>query len=308
MSVLPEDPFLIQPPRPDDSHGPDAPARESGQLPLVVLNSAPPTQPAILPSEQSSFAPPPPVEIPRDPAWTALDLVRLVVLTIVALIAGIFAVVLIAHAWIYPHAAIGDIARIPLVAIAGQGIAYLLILGYMYVLVTRERLQPRFWKALHWNWPKRVWIYLAAGFVMQAIFLIAERFLPLPKETPFDALLRRPLSVVLVLTFSVTLGPLMEEMFFRGFFYPVVKRRAGILVAIVATAVPFALMHAAQYGNSWASVLLIFVLAVVLAAVREKTDSLAASFLVHVGYNGTIAMLLFVATDGFRHLENLSRQ
>jgi membrane protease YdiL (CAAX protease family) len=45
---------------------------------------------------------------------------------------------------------------------------------------------------------------------------------------------------------------------------------------------------------------------VVLAAVREKANSLAAGFLVHVAYNGVIVVMLLAATDGFRHFENLN--
>ena len=143
--------------------------------------------------------------------------------------------------------------------------------------------------------------------VLSLLFLLVERFLPFPKDTPFEALLKRPYSLLLIAAFSITLGPLMEELFFRGFLYPVVKRRLGVMAAIVATALPFALMHAAQYGGAWASVLLIFVVGVVLAVVREKTNSLAASFLVHAAYNGTIITIIFVATSGFRHLERLSQ-
>jgi uncharacterized protein len=142
---------------------------------------------------------------------------------------------------------------------------------------------------------------------MQATFLVVGRFLPFPKKTPFEALLQRPSSLILIMVFSVTLGPLMEELFYRGFLYPVLKRQFGVATGILGTALPFGLMHFAQYGNSWASVLLIFVVGVVLAVVREWKNSLGASFLVHVAYNGTISMLMFAATDGFRHMERLSQ-
>jgi len=33
------------------------------------------------------------------------------------------------------------------------------------------------------------------------------------------------------------------------------------------------------------------------------TKSVAASFLVHVGYNGTLMFLAALATDGFRHMD-----
>jgi len=186
------------------------------------------------------------------------------------------------------------LAMRPELPMVGQMVAYLLLLGYMYLLVTRERRQSRFWDALRWNWPSGASFYLLAGVLIQVIFIIAEQFLPLPKETPFEELLRRRMSVYLIAVFSVTIGPLIEELFFRGFLYPVLRRSIGVSAAILATALPFALMHAAQYGYSWASVLLIFVLGVVLTGVRERKNSLAAPFLIHVAYNGSIVALLFL--------------
>lgn len=73
------------------------------------------------------------------------------------------------------------------------------------------------------------------------------------------------------------------------------------------TALGFGLMHANQYGYSWASVLLIFLVGVVLGVVRARKDSVAAGFLVHMAYNGTIAAAMFAATGGFRHLERLNQ-
>ena len=107
--------------------------------------------------------------------------------------------------------------------------------------------------------------------------------------------------------FAVTLGPLMEELFFRGLLYPVLVRRMGIFWGIVLTALPFGLLHMFQYGYSWAVVLLIFLMGTVCTIVRWKTESVAASFLVHVGYNGTEMFMLMLATDGFRHMEKVLR-
>ena len=199
---------------------------------------------------------------------------------------------------------------LPELQIIGQMIAYLLVLGYMYVLVTRERRRPSFWEAIHWNWPRATQVYLLAGVLLQAAFLIVEWLLKrfMPKETPLDALLRRPWSLILIAAFAVTLGPLMEELFFRGFLYPVLKRRFGVATGVLVTALGFGLIHAAQYGYSWLSISLIFVVGIVLAVVRERSNSVAASFLVHVGYNGTIIAILFLATDGFRHLDKIRSQ
>jgi hypothetical protein len=95
----------------------------------------------------------------------------------------------------------------------------------------------------------------------------------------------------------------MEELFFRGFLYPVLARRMGVAWGIFLTALPFGLIHMFQYGYAWGVVLLIFLMGVVCTAVRAATGSVASSFLVHVGYNATEMLLFAIATDGFRHME-----
>ncbi len=239
------------------------------------------------------------------PPWNGWDILRILLMLVVTFFIAGVALLILAPGPLRERA--NYLSVHPEFPLIGQLAAELALLGYMYILVTRERRQPRFWEAVRWNWPARIWTYLFVGVLMQAVFLFAEHFLPFPRKTPFEALLQRPASFFLIMGFSVTLGPLMEELFYRGFLYPLLKRHFGVAVGIVATALPFGLMHAAQYGNSWASVLLIFVVGLVLATVREWKNSLAASFLVHVAYNGTIVTMVFIATGGFRHLERLNQ-
>lgn len=248
-----------------------------------------------------------PAPPPRDPVWSGLDVFRLLIMALVILFACVFAMLAVV-----PGATLKTrwirLAASPELGIIAQMLAWLVLLGYMYILVTKERRSPRFWKAIHWNWPANIWPFLGGGLVMQGVFLLLARFFPFPKETPFDVLLRRPTTVILIAVFAVTLGPLMEELFFRGFLYPVVARRFGIGTGISVSALGFGLMHAAQYGYSWASVFLIFLVGVVLGIVRARKNSVAAGFLMHAAYNGTIILMLLIATDGFRHLEKLSSQ
>ena len=242
----------------------------------------------------------------RDPAWSGLDVFRLLIMAFVMLFLSAFAMLAVVPGTSFKARAL-RLGANPELLIVAQMLAYVLLLGYMYILVTKERRSPRFWKTIHWNWPVNIWSFVGIGLAMQIVLLFLERFLPLPKQTPFDALLRRPATMVLIAFFSVTLGPLMEELFFRGFLYPVLARSLGVGAGIVVSAFGFGLMHVAQYGYSWASVLLIFLVGVVLCVVRAMKDSVAAGFLVHAGYNGTIILMLLIATGGFRHLERLSQ-
>lgn len=242
-----------------------------------------------------------------DPAWNGWDVLRLVLLTLVALFVGVFTVLLVARWRLYPHTPLGEIARIPLVAVTGQGLAYLLILAYMYVLVTRERGRPDFLAAIHWNFPSNVAIYVFAGFALSLGLQGVAHLLPIPKELPIDSFFRTPAEAWALGVLSVTLAPLMEELFFRGFLYPVLARGIGATFAIFLTAVGFALLHGAQLGFSWGPVLVIFLVGLVLTIVRARKDSVAASVLIHMAYNGTITVAMFAATDGFRHLEKLNQ-
>ncbi len=244
---------------------------------------------------------------PPDPAWTGWDMVRLTCITIVALFVSVFAVLLVARATLYPHRSLGDIARNPLIAVAGQSLAYLVVLVYMYVLVTKERRRPDFLTAVHWNWPPKIAIYVAVGFVLSVALQGLAHFLPIPKELPIDSFFQTPAEAWSLGLLSITLAPLMEELYFRGFLYPVLARKLGLPASVMITAVAFALLHGAQLMFSWGAVLVIFLVGLVLTMVRAKTNSVAAGMVIHMAYNATITLAMFAATDGFRHLEKLNQ-
>jgi uncharacterized protein len=83
--------------------------------------------------------------------------------------------------------------------------------------------------------------------------------------------------------------------------------RGALIFSASLTSIGFALLHADQLGHSWAPLLVLFTVSLVLCLVRLRAHSLAASTLVHAAYNGAIFVLLFYATDGFRHLEKMNQ-
>jgi membrane protease YdiL (CAAX protease family) len=54
-------------------------------------------------------------------------------------------------------------------------------------------------------------------------------------------------------------------------------------------------------------VLVIFIVGLALTIARAVTKSVAASLIMHMAYNATLSVLLFIGTDGFRHLERLNQ-
>jgi membrane protease YdiL (CAAX protease family) len=294
--------------------GARAPAQEGGAQDLSQQEGAPgssiaTTNPASGLATPYGGIEPLPLMVPvvRDPAWSGLDVLRLIILAIVALFIGVFAVLFAARLWIYPHASVPDLARVPLVVVGGQALAYLLLLGYMYVLVTRERGRPDFLNAMHWNWPRNFGPYILAGIALSIGLQALAHFLPMPKELPIDTFFRTPAEAWALSIFGMTLAPLMEELFFRGFLYPVLTRGVGMTASIFITALAFALLHGSQLMFAWGPVLVIFLVGTVLTMIRAHKNSVAAGLVVHMAYNGTISVLMFLATDGFRHLEKLNQ-
>jgi len=277
---------------------------EKEVLPAKDVSPANSPVPA-LPESPVAVVPPDPSW--NDPAWNGWDVIRMICVTILSLFVGVFAVLFLARATIYPHRSLAAIASNPLVIVAGQSLAYFLVLGYMYVLVTRERRRPDFLAAIHWNWPSNVAIYVVVGFMLSLALQALAHFLPIPKELPIDKFFQTPAEAWALGILSITLAPLMEELFFRGFLYPVLARSLGLPVSVFLTALGFALLHGAQLMFSWGPVLVIFLVGVVLTMVRAKTNSVAAGVLIHMAYNATITVAMFAATDGFRHLERLNQ-
>lgn len=271
-----------------------------------------PTDPRLATSAPDSFVLQPKRE---DPAWDGWDVAGLTVIAIIALVVTLYATVGVAHQiGAYRGMPIGKMMRDARVAVPAQGFGYLVIALFMYFIV-KGRRGGAFWKAVKWNFPVRSWFgFVFLGIGLAFVLQMFSTLLPIPKKLPIDELFRDTTSAYILAFFGVVVAPVMEELFFRGFLYPVLARvfeglggRSGVLVAVVLTAIPFAFMHAGQLAIAWAPLLVLFLVGVALTAVRAKTQSLAASVLTHSGYNLTLFAIMFALTDGFRHLDKLTR-
>ena len=252
-----------------------------------------------LPPIESTLPPAP--RAGENPVWSGWAVLLIAALTLATIFLIQLILILVGLRFVYRHENWVDVAQKPVLALLSELLAYGVVAVYMILLV-EGKYHTRFWAAIRWNWPGLAGLSLVGVGVLMLGLDFLGRFLPMPKTTPFDQFFDRPLDAYLTVAFAITLGPLMEELFFRGFLYPVVARRLGAFWGILLTALPFGLMHYLQY-RSWSAVLIIILVGVVLTTVRAVTKSVASSFLAHVGYNGTLMILAAVATDGFRHME-----
>ncbi|MGH9495554.1 MAG: lysostaphin resistance A-like protein [Candidatus Sulfotelmatobacter sp.] len=278
---------------------PDNPQFEA-QIPPgeVVPPSVQAVTPELFVSPTFGSVPNPPAE---DPAWSGWDVLALAVLTFVS--AGVlqFLIAFGAQRIWYPRESLLEVFQRPILELISQFLLYIPIAGLMVLLVKAKDHGP-FWRSIRWNWPASAWKWLALGVMLLMGLAALQSILPMPKDTPFEHLFDNTLDAYLLSILAVSIGPLMEELFFRGFMYPVLARRMGAVWAVLLTALPFGLLHLQQYGWAWGAGLVIFLVGVVCGTVRAATKSVAAAFLVHVGYNGTQMLIAIVATRGFTHI------
>jgi hypothetical protein len=81
----------------------------------------------------------------------------------------------------------------------------------------------------------------------------------------------------------------------------------ALVFSTIITSIGFAMLHGAQLAHSFAPLAVLFAVSVVLCITRLRFHSLAASTVVHSMYNATIFVMLFIGTDGFRHLDKLGK-
>src|ERR1700687_4295146 len=239
------------------------------------------------------------VEIPapndpaQDPPWSGWDVTRIVLLLFVLPFLVVPFVALAAKHVFYPTVPWLTVAQKPWIALSTQFVWYVAIAIYMIMFVEGTFHRP-FWKAIRWNWARNWALLVPIGMVMVSLQGL-EHFFKIPKHIPMEEFLATPLAAIMTAMLALTLGPLMEELFFRGFLYPVLERRFGTTAGVLATAVGFGLIHGAQLAFAWGLVLIIFIVGIVLTVVRAKTKSVGSSFVVHVAYNSTIVVMALIA-------------
>jgi membrane protease YdiL (CAAX protease family) len=252
---------------------------------------------------------PPQVELPapppRDPVWSGWDVVMILVVAILGIL--VFGGIISAGLATTHHVVQGAAAIV--LGVVVQCLSYCVVVLFMRGLVVRH-YHRGFAEAVHWRWPgeHRWLVFAVAGMALSLVVELVSSRLPIPRTLPIDKYFQGRGAVYALSLFGISMAPLVEELFFRGFLYPVLARRMGIPLAVPFTALAFALVHALQLGFAWAPILMLFIVGLVLTIVRVVTANVVPGFLMHVGYNFMLFAMLYIATDHFRHMERMLQQ
>jgi membrane protease YdiL (CAAX protease family) len=138
------------------------------------------------------------------------------------------------------------------------------------------------------------YIALIPGLVLilAAIAVIINITKYVPERQPVVELFLKEKGVAFLTyssLFAAIIGPMIEELFFRGFLYSALKKYTGIFWAMTATASLFAALHAHIVGF-----FPIMALGMLLAYIYEKTGTLVSSITVHMIHNLSMVFLVFL--------------
>ena len=196
-----------------------------------------------------------------------------------------------------------------IVVLASQAVLDGLAILYLYLMLLARTPAP-FWQSIGWRDIRpgvgkihaSALQFLAGGAALAVVVSFAGGFFNSKETLPIEELLRARVSILLFGVLGVLVAPLVEETIFRGFLYPVIARRLGIAAGIAITGTLFGLMHAAQLWGGWGQIALLILVGVVLTWVRARTGTVAASYFVHLGYNGLqLAGYLVYIVSGSHH-------
>lgn len=113
---------------------------------------------------------------------------------------------------------------------------------------------------------------------------VAVRYVRLSAESPYL------LTVALIST--VLAAPILEELIFRGFIYTYLKSKLGQFKALISSSLIFALFHFSpdQGIQNFTLIFTLFTLALFLAFLYEKKQSLIAPIALHMTFNSISVM------------------
>lgn len=220
----------------------------------------------------------------------------------------------------------------PKLQVAAKGATYavtLLLAFFLYPLLWKRP----FLDGLRWHWSSarnQVARLLPLGFILGILSFLVDALFSSSKAPPIDQFFLKASDAWVMTFFGVLIAPVFEEICFRGFLVPAIAiaydwlslprtpeshmrwqatatlTPISLIFSAIVTSFLFMLIHGQQVGFAWGAMLVLFSVSLVLTFVRVKTQSVAASTLVHCAYNGFIFIVMIFATGGYRHLDRMT--
>lgn len=153
--------------------------------------------------------------------------------------------------------------------------------GWRALLAWRSWRPQRYWKLFLTLFALTIAWEVLASVAIEHFHPEAKDWVNPPREAPW---------FIGFLVLAVLVGPLAEEVLFRGWMYTSLRASFGAVAAVLVTSVLFAIAH---WESTHLYALAVFPVGLALALIRERAGSIRASFVFHALYNGAASVMLF---------------
>jgi membrane protease YdiL (CAAX protease family) len=170
-----------------------------------------------------------------------------------------------------------------------QSVWYFLAFGSI-ALLFRIRYREPFWHALGWralSFSRSAGALLAGPLLALALGMLGAALHTPEIDLPFQQMLGNAATTISLGIVVVILGPVCEELAFRGFLMPLLVRSLGAAGGILLTGFIFGSIHGYEYEWSWRHMLLISLVGCVFGWAKYRTQSTAAAAFMHATFNLT---------------------
>ena len=219
--------------------------------------------------------------------------------------------------------------KLQLMAEGGTYVVTLLVAWLLFPLLWRRK----FLDGLQWHWSEaraQLVKLLPLGLLLGVMSAILNSFLTSSKPPPIEQFFASASDAWIITVFGIVVAPIFEEICFRGFLVPAFAisydwlrlprndasrsywqttttlSRSGYIFSAVLSSVLFAALHGQQLAYAWGALVVLFSVSLILTWVRVKTQSVAASVMVHSAYNSFIFLMTIIQTGGYRHLDRMT--
>ena len=132
--------------------------------------------------------------------------------------------------------------------------------------------------------------YLAFSAILTALFSVFPWFNLTENQPLLYSTLISPLNKVFAAIALVVVGPILEEVIYRGLIYGKLRKKHSLITSILIVSILFGFLH-----GQWNVGVDVFALSVVACLMRETTGTIYAGIILHILKNTIAFYFLFMA-------------
>ena len=131
--------------------------------------------------------------------------------------------------------------------------------------------------------------YLAFSAILTALFSVFPWFNLTENQPLLYSTLISPLNKVFAAIALVVIGPILEEVIYRGLIYGKLRKNHSLITSILIVSILFGFLH-----GQWNVGVDVFTLSVVACLMRETTGTIYAGIILHILKNTIAFYMLFI--------------